>query len=1145
VPTEATQPSALGLAPLALVAEEGIAIERGVTVDGGGIAVRSVSEGPYLTSTEAELVLARDVRVTDQEAVVAADTVRIDRDVQVPNLVYNDGSVVGTVTGTTTSPVTVPLDVQLPTPPLLVAGTQDVTVPRGTARALAPGDYGQLEVARDSTLRLADGEYVFGSVNIARNVKVTFTAGTYLVVVGPMALDREVTVVPAEAATPPHPPLPVAVLAVDGDAARPAADPAVRIGRDGQLDLSLLAPAGTVTVDRDTALRGSIIATRIALARDIHLTYAAQPSVAPVVVLDEPRDGATVGGQVTLRASETTGADLARVDFLVDGVVVGSVASAPFELVWDATTVADGSHVITAMAVDREGRAVSSVPAEVAVLGASDPALRLEADRANGLLSAEDYARFAVYRWFAPERVPEQYRPQVDGEVPDLTIPMMAALEGFDALDPAVQAELLALVFPEGAPELPLVPLTPEQFDIAVGTVFEADLASVEQGAAIVAEPFATDGAELGVMAMPVGDAITLDGEESEDRPLTLGRLTCGEGRYDSFIGGRLSCVYATPLGDFYFVPSSIDAHNGIDSTIDVVDSRLDPLQGGRNGVPDELDAIVEAYYQAAVTYQSLGFHEVPRLRVRIANLRAFSMPRFGVFYVDIDRPVYVTRHELFHQFQYWYTNPSGVLTGRVAADWAGGTNTTTGWWMESTAEWASHKAQDGAEWAAANSDYFKDARLRYARFLADHLGTPSAGLATYHAPTLLNSNLPGDSIGYDTQPQYGSFIFAEYLEQHFGAGIIAATWQTIDVDTKPIEAVDEVLRRDHGTSLREVLPGYHRTNYTIHRDSGQGYSYTSGDSADWRDLLSGTGGRPTRETLMVEAGGTYPGTGTLHSGGALYVDLLFPSQDPDGVTFTVDVTAVDSPEMAENLDAQLVYFDVYPRPCYPMDSREMTVDVGRAEHTTTAGPSCPMATLIVSHVDAAAATTLAGLLDPYGNRADALDVQYTITARPTTYETIVEHRGHDILHHRINAGPDLDRWLSTSDGRARLEIDMGDAVSAGRHGFILSAYSIDRRPRATDTIWINGVPVTLAHSRRAAVADGRYALAWGNNDWYSPNLSSWTIPYGLVTDGVNTFEIELRGSLLIYAAYVYSQAHYEPDPDPDPDPCPDCPVAT
>jgi len=262
-------------------------------------------------------------------------------------------------------------------------------------------------------------------------------------------------------------------------------------------------------------------------------------------------------------------------------------------------------------------------------------------------------------------------------------------------------------------------------------------------------------------------------------------------------------------------------------------------------------------------------------------------------------------------------------------------------------------------------------------------------------------------------------------------------------------------------------------------------------------------------------------------------------------VTFTVDVTAVDSPEMAENLDAQLVYFDGYPRPCYPMDSREMTVDVGRAEHTTTAGPSCPMATLIVSHVDAAAATTLARFPDVYGNRADALAVRYTITARPTTYETIVEHRGHGFLHHRINAGPDLDRWLSTSDGRARLEIDMGESVSEGRCAFVLNLYSIDRRPRATDVIWINGTPVTLEHRRIAAVSDGRYALAWGNNSWFESNLSYFVLPDALITDGVNTFEIELRGSLFIHAAYVLSYPYYEPDPDPDPDPCPDCPVAT
>ena len=75
--------------------------------------------------------------------------------------------------------------------------------------------------------------------------------------------------------------------------------------------------------------------------------------------------------------------------------------------------------------------------------------------------------------------------------------------------------------------------------------------------------------------------------------------------------------------------------------------------------------------------------------------------------------------------------------------------------------------------------------------------------------------------------------------------------------------------------------------------------------------------------------------------------------------------------------------------------------------------------------------------------------------------------------------------------------------------------------------------------------ADGRYALAWGNNSWYEPNLSYFVLPDALIADGVNTFEIEVQGSLLIHAAYVSSYPYSEVDPDPDPDPCPDCPVAT
>jgi peptidoglycan/xylan/chitin deacetylase (PgdA/CDA1 family) len=88
------------------------------------------------------------------------------------------------------------------------------------------------------------------------------------------------------------------------------------------------------------------------------VTYAA-----PTVSLTAPADGSTVTGatDLTANAAADTGASVARIDFSVDGTVVGTDTTAPYSMSWDSTTVGDGSHSITAHVYDdKGGDAVSS-----------------------------------------------------------------------------------------------------------------------------------------------------------------------------------------------------------------------------------------------------------------------------------------------------------------------------------------------------------------------------------------------------------------------------------------------------------------------------------------------------------------------------------------------------------------------------------------------------------------------------------------------------------------------------------------------------------------------------------------------------------------------------------------------------------------
>ena len=77
----------------------------------------------------------------------------------------------------------------------------------------------------------------------------------------------------------------------------------------------------------------------------------------PIVNLTSPTDGQTVSGNVPLTATATdTPSGVARVDFLVNGTVVGSSTVSPYTYTWDSTTAAGGTASIAARAVDTAGK---------------------------------------------------------------------------------------------------------------------------------------------------------------------------------------------------------------------------------------------------------------------------------------------------------------------------------------------------------------------------------------------------------------------------------------------------------------------------------------------------------------------------------------------------------------------------------------------------------------------------------------------------------------------------------------------------------------------------------------------------------------------------------------------------------------------
>jgi hypothetical protein len=95
----------------------------------------------------------------------------------------------------------------------------------------------------------------------------------------------------------------------------------------------------------------------------------------PVVSITNPAAGTVTGG-VTVTANATSSVGLASVRFQLDGVDLGSPATAPgpYSTNWLSTTASNSSHTLTAIAADTNGQTTISSPVVVTVSNGAPPA---------------------------------------------------------------------------------------------------------------------------------------------------------------------------------------------------------------------------------------------------------------------------------------------------------------------------------------------------------------------------------------------------------------------------------------------------------------------------------------------------------------------------------------------------------------------------------------------------------------------------------------------------------------------------------------------------------------------------------------------------------------------------------------------------
>ena len=88
----------------------------------------------------------------------------------------------------------------------------------------------------------------------------------------------------------------------------------------------------------------------------------------PNVSLSAPSSGSTVSGSISVTATASDNVGVVGVQFLLDGVNLGSEdTTAPYSVSWDTTTASNGPHTLTARARDAAGNTATSAGVSVTV----------------------------------------------------------------------------------------------------------------------------------------------------------------------------------------------------------------------------------------------------------------------------------------------------------------------------------------------------------------------------------------------------------------------------------------------------------------------------------------------------------------------------------------------------------------------------------------------------------------------------------------------------------------------------------------------------------------------------------------------------------------------------------------------------------
>jgi hypothetical protein len=536
------------------------------------------------------------------------------------------------------------------------------------------------------------------------------------------------------------------------------------------------------------------------------------------VTVTAPASGQVLFGLEAIEAVIQGFSTVVQVDFFVDGQPVGSDSAAPFALSWDTTSLPNGEHAINAVALMAGGASVDSPEMAVSVDNDLDALSRLRIDLDTGRMTRDDGAIQAIYVTGAPNAADARYQ----SGLPDGSADVSEFLEPFATL--SVQ--------------------TQDQINAFMSQPFRGTLYAPPPGVTVV----------------------------GDDDPAFV---ECGYTRESDFelpdSGPILEyyCIHETEhfKFDYFLESSSISYGTKKDDNVDA-DLVCSPQEQTpcSDGIPDMVNRLSVGLEESWDAYEGLSYkapvavgEKVPiHLDIPISEgdgLTSKILP-FDSTSVTIlpqnGRAFYLSRHELFHVFQFGYASPGLEPL------------TDNSWWFEATAEWAAHKASVGNvhQDRDANGQIF----ISYDNAIGGYLDSPT---------------MPLDHPEQEgMQREYGLFVLAEYLEDRYtDPDIIRRTWAGMESGLHADEAIRneiQVLGESFGDVFEEFAQRVYAMDWPNEPDLPlwlaqlqlDGSAATSGDGTDPRP-------RPARTNVPLALNTPQSGQVTIQPGGFAVLELV------------------------------------------------------------------------------------------------------------------------------------------------------------------------------------------------------------------------------------------------------------------------------